>query len=165
MDAEILPAREHACKLVGISVTEGTKYQSTETEQKLKWTWEGLQFRSPEGKAGIISVWTGFFYGSAKAKLTSLYDSIFGRSLTEQEARRVDPEKMVGVVQCYVMVVPHRKQDGTMTVKFGGFRVPDNRPPYNPSDFYRDGGSAPSPVADFASVEADDEELSDPFAE
>lgn len=167
MDAVILPPREHACKLVGVIVTEGTKYGTTETVEQLKWTWEGLQFKSPDGKPGIISLWTGLFYGSAKAHLTGLYDAIFGRSLTEAEARRIDAEKLVGVVKGYVMVLSHRKADGTMTSKFGGFRPRDGVDPLDPKDFFLDGESG-GPTASAAALLPDDidtSDLDDPFGD
>lgn len=173
MDAAILPPREHACKLIAVSVTEGMNFDKTETVQQLKWTFESLTWQSPDGKPGVISLWTGLYYGSSKAKLTALLDQFFGRSLSEAEAARIDMEKFVGAVQGYVMVLPHKKQDGTMTSKFGGFRLPDNRPPLDPQDFFADGSSAiagaspamtPAPTPP-GNIEDDLSDIPDPFAE
>lgn len=180
-DMVILPPREHPCVLRGVSLTQSTAYQSTDLVDQIKWEWEGMQFRSPEGKPGIITLWTGLNYGGSKAKLTALFDQMFGRSLSQQEAGRLDPEKLAGAVKGFVMVLSHRKQDGTMTSKFGGFRLPDNKPALDPRDFYSDGmapGSAlpsqPSataravaaPASDPLADEDDDlSDLSDPFKE
>ncbi len=174
-DAVILPPREHPCKLVDVRVVPN-KFKTTDTDPdtQLQWMWEGLQFKSPEGKAGVITLWTGFFYGSAKAKLTALYNGIFGRSLTEAEARSIDPEKLVNVIKGFVMVLPHTKGDGTMTSKFGGFRLPDNAATPEPKQFFRDTAPAVSPVpagggSAFGPVGADDgmdtSDLTDPFAD
>lgn len=174
MDAAILPPREHACRLIAVSVTEGLNFDKTETVQQLKWTFEALKWQSPDGKPGVISLWTGLYYGSPKAKLTGLLDQIFGRSLSEAEASRIDMEKLAGVVQGYVMVVPHKKQDGTMTSKFGAFRQPDNRDPLDPADFFADGASPiqqarnavvaalPTPPGN---IEDDLSDVKDPFDE
>jgi len=183
MDAAILPAREHACKLISVTETEGLSFDKTETVQQLKWTFEAINWKSPEGKPGVISMWSGLYYGSTKAKLTALLDQFFGRSLSQAEASLLDMEKMAGSVKGYVMVVPHKKQDNTMTTKFGAFRLPDNQTPPDPQKFYRDdvGQGSPQPNtfarssaapaapagggAAVATMEPEVEALTDPFDE
>ena len=168
-DKAILPPREHPCALIDVQMVSGLNYEKTAEVQQLRWTFEGTRFQSPDGKPGIISLWTGLSYGYSKAKITSFFDQLFGRSLTEQEARRIDPAKMVGVIKGYVMVIPHKKGDGTMTSKFGGFRVPDNAPPTDPEVFYGDEDAlgAHSGPAPKLMVEENDgmSSLEDPFGE
>lgn len=173
-DGVILPPREHACELVSIRQEETTDFNdATKIVPQLKFVFESLQWKSPEGKTGIISCYTGVRYGFSKAKLTGLLDSFFGRSLTEQEAGRLDLEKLAGAAKGFVMVLPHTKQDGNKTSKYGGFRFPDGKGPLDPTTFFKDGYTAgsssqtpkPKDAADpFEDSEAK-EDLTDPFAE
>ncbi len=147
-DGVILPPREHACELLSVRADETTDFNDpTKMVPQLKFVFSGLQWKSPEGKEGFITCYTGVRYGFSKAKLTGLLDSFFGRSLTEDESKRIDIEKLVGM-KGYVMVLPHTKQDGTKTSKYGGFRFPDGKGPLNPSDYFADNysaGGSPSP--------------------
>lgn len=174
MDAAILPPREHACKLIEVTLTEGKAFQSEEMVPQLKWVFEAVSWKSEDGKPGIITLWTGVRYGDPKAKLTALLDGFFGRSLTGPEAARLDMEKFVGAIKGYVMVLAHKKQDGTMTSKYGGFRWPDGKVSPTPSDFFLDPSamlssnpatSRPAPKRDVPDLDDGDDfgDLEDPF--
>ena len=108
----ILPPREHAAELTSIKIVKQRPHPKsidaqkgiTEIEQ-LKWTFKGIKYSDPQsGKPGVISQWTGFNYGNPKAKMTPLLNCIFGRSLTSEEAQRLDIEKLVGSVRGWVSV-------------------------------------------------------------
>ncbi len=171
----ILPVREHPAVLQALIIVENDPHpQSREAAEGVKvkqfrWTFEGLKWKDPEsGERGVISLWTGLNYGNPKAKLTPFVDTIFGRSLSESEARRIDYEKLVGVIKGFVQVVPHKKQDGTMTAKFGGFRWPDDKQPPDPSEFFATSGpTPPAATQTAASMESgdEDEDDGDPFQE
>ena len=117
----ILPAGQHACILQKVQVIEQKKYQSDEMEERIQFSFEGIKPLPGSEEPGRVSVWTGLSYGAKNAKMTELLDSIFGRALTVAEVNALDLEAMAGVVKGYVLVVPHTKQDGTRTTKFGSF--------------------------------------------
>ena len=171
-DFAILPPREHACKLLSVTLTTGKAYQSDEEIEQLKFSFESLQWKDDAGRPGGITLWTGTNYGSARAKLTTFLDSVFGRALSEAESRRLDLEKLAGL-KGYVTVLPHTKADGTKTSKFGGFRHPDNATPPKPEDYYLDTEEAKHHVVTEAPKRApkpkaalpeDEDNVPDPFA-
>lgn len=169
--ANILPPREHACKLVEVKLVEGKEYGTDNPQTQISFTFESIKWRTEDGEPGVITLWTGLKYGDPRAKLTALLDAVFGRSLTQEEARKVDVEKLVGL-QGYVQVLPHTKGDGTKTSKFGGFRFPDNVKLPKPEQFMAGkAGTAknqakPAPQKPAPKDDAiDTDDFEDPFAE
>lgn len=186
-DFVLLPADKHACVLLKPVVTTGTPHPQSQAAKQgitsidqLQWTFEGLQFKGPVGedgkpKRGVVSLWTGFNYGDPKAKLTHLMNAIFGRQLTQEEARRMDYEKFAGI-KGWVMVSPRTKQDGSQGTQFAGFMWPDGAKPPKPEDFFLDQpgtpagsavGNASAPLPDktnpFEDGGADADDGGDPF--
>lgn len=170
----ILPVREHAAVLTSLALVENDPHPDSKEArlgvkvQQFKWTFEGLKWKDPEtGEHGVISLWTGLNYGNPKAKLTPFVDTLFGRPLTATEARKLDYEKLVGKVKGFVQVVPHKKQDGSMTAKFGGFRWPDNMTPPDPADFFADEEARPPMARNTPppSEEMESDDDGDPFAD
>ncbi len=85
---------------------------------------------------------------------------------------------MVDTVKGFVMVLPHRKKDGTPTVKYGAFRLPDSMGGryYEVSDFldFAPVRLAPPPPRTEQYDDRDvparsnssyDDDIADPFAE
>lgn len=175
--AGILSAGQHPCVLKSVKVVEQRKYQSDEMEEKIQFTFERTKPEPGQEDCGICSVWTGLAYGDSRSKMTALLDNIFGRDLTQAEVRSIDLEAMAGTVRGYVLVVPHTKQDGTRTTKFGSFIAAKGQPLPVPTDFPL-ADFKPSPNAsrgNIASVNKngpadppdfnENEDLEDPFAE
>lgn len=172
----LLPVGEHACILKSFERTVGTAYESDEQEEQYKWGFESTPrgWKDGDGEPGIITQWTGRGYGNEKAKLTHLVDSVFDRHLTPAEWRKLEPELMVGIVG-YVQVLRHKKRDGTVTVKFGGFRNAGGKVPVPmPEQFVEENESVaprtPTPKA-VTDAEMDSEAhrldggFDDPFAD
>jgi hypothetical protein len=171
----ILPVGQWPCVLKSVKVVEQRKYQSDEMEEKLQFTFESL--KPVNGEIGLVSVWTGLNYGGSKAKLTELLDQIFGRPLTQEEARAMDLEALAGAIKGYVQVMPHTKMDGTKTTKFGAFIPREGAELPKPSDFPL-GALTISPSASRGAAlpsmapanppdwdDAEGEDIGDPFAE
>lgn len=132
----ILPPGQHPCILKTVQVVEQKKYQSEEIEEKIQFSFEQIG-KLPPGQdgPGMISTWVGLNYGPKNAKITDLLDAIFGRALTQDEIKGLDIEAMAGVVKGYCLVVPHTKQDGTRTSKFGSFIPAKGQALPSPTDF------------------------------
>ena len=170
-DISLLPAGQHAVSLLSVKVVESDDLNNPgKTVERFQFTFESLKPMG-DGKPGIISLWTGMKYGHPKGLLTAFINAVFGRPLTQDEARRFDIEKLVGI-KGYVLIAPYNKQDGSPSVKFSSWLHPEKRPRPEVAAFFMDGNSE-----DFAppvgARQADDgtpdqiapDSLSDPFAE
>lgn len=165
----LLPVGEHACKIAGVRMTMGTKYQSDEEREQYEWIFHSLSRKDAEGEQEIVTHWTGVDYGNEKAKLTLFINSVFGRQLTRQEWRALDLAKMVGA-KGMVYVGAHTKTSGIKSVKFGSWRNPDGRPAPTPEQFAGESSTPPSrqtptPKGVTPEEEAEDAGFDDPFAE
>jgi hypothetical protein len=163
-DFAILAVGDHPCRLTDLKPVTRPKFQSDEMQQQLQWTFTSLSQTDEEGRPMIISQWTGFGYGAPNAKLTGLLDQFFGRALTEEEIEQMDMERLVGHIQGYVMVLPHTKQDGSKTTKFGAFRAAPQRALPQPKQFYREAAGAIPATRSKDEPVIDTSDLEDPFA-
>lgn len=134
----ILPQGEHACSLTSVVLGKGKDFNTQVEIDQWEFTFESMTRKDMDGKPEVITLWCGVNYGNDKAKLTKLLDQVFGRSLTREEYRVLDFAKMVGM-KGWVMVLPHTKQDGTKTTKFGAFRHPEGVAVPSPSQFAASG--------------------------
>lgn len=130
----VLPLGEHAVRLASVRLKDGRNFNTGATEDNWEFVFESVNRVSADGRAEVCTVWTNVNYGHDKAKLTLLMDQIFGRRLTREEYKNLDFDRMVGMPG-YVMVMPHKKQDGTASTKFGAFRHPDGKTPPSPAEF------------------------------
>lgn len=150
-DQYVLAPGQHAVKIAHVSIREDTnKFKGNEPVTKLIFEFSTLK-PAPEndpnkekaGKHGVISAWVALtdyqVTDKPNSNLTKLINSIFGRQLTEAEAKGLDIERMVGI-KGYVLV----STGDNGKPRFAGFILPEGRPAPDPADYQTLPGSTPT---------------------
>lgn len=167
----ILDQGKHGCSILSVKPVEQEKFDKSGMETRIQFTFRSLKpMVDEEGEAvldketgepvfGIISCWPRFTgydpRPDTKSSLSILLNSIFGRSLTPEEAQKLDMERLIGL-QGWVVVGSGNEGKP----RFDSWLHAKNKPFPNPSDFvFLDEASAG------AASDPDLSDLDDPFAE
>jgi hypothetical protein len=172
-DIFILSPGKHAVEIASIDLEEQEAFGSGGMEKRLKFTFKSIKPLGPEGaeeygeenigKHGVISAWprlTAYDLGeNTRSALTILIDSLFGRKLTQDEAKRLAITKLVGIKG---FVIVGTSQSGKS--RFDSFLLPKGKPAPEVAQYLKAEGEtavrrAPKPK------EFNDDGLEDPFAE
>lgn len=85
-DAVPAPAGTYVCKLAGLNVVQRPKYQRPgEFEDQYEFAFETTQVADANGNPYRFRKWTGMSYGSDRAHLTQLMDTMLGQRFTAQQ--------------------------------------------------------------------------------